>query len=460
MDGLTMRTDFEKMRGFYAGGATRPYAFRKRQLLLLRQSLLKHEEAIAAALFKDLRKSREEAYATETGIVLAEIRVALRKLHSWMRPSRPGVNLANFPSSGRIYRDPLGVVLIISPWNYPLQLALAPLVGAIAGGNAAVVKPSEFAPATAAVVESICKEVFAGDYIRVLTGEGAVVVPAAMQQFRFDHIFYTGSLNVGRSIYEQAARDLIPVTLELGGKSPAVIEADADLLTSARRIASGKFTNAGQTCVAPDYLLVHADVYDEFLKAMQSTLLAFFGADPKESGSYGRIINAARFDKLAAYLQQGRILSGGGTDRDDLYIAPTLMSEVPPDAPLMREEIFGPILPVYPFTDRQQALELIRKNDNPLAFYVFTASTAREKAWIGSLSFGGGCVNNTIWQFANHHFPFGGIGNSGIGAYHGRYSFERFTHAKPVLKTPFWFDPSIKYPPLAGKLKWIKKLIR
>ncbi|MHA4811677.1 aldehyde dehydrogenase [Flavitalea flava] len=449
-----------KMRDYYESGQTRPYSFRKQQLQLLKQAVLKYEKEIAAALYADLHKSPEEAYATETGIVLSEINVTIKKLHKWMKPQRPGVNLVNLPSSGKIYRDPLGVVLIISPWNYPLQLLLIPLAGAIAGGNCAVIKPSEFAPATAVIIERLIREIYPEQYIRVIQGDGAAVIPPLMNKFRFDHIFYTGSLTVGKAIYQMAAKDLIPVTLELGGKSPAVVENDADLASTVRRIAIGKFANAGQTCVAPDYVLVHTDIHQRFIEEMRSTLIKFFGSDTAQSESYGRIVNANRFDKLSGYLQEGKIVIGGQTSREGLFIAPTVMEEIITGAALMKEEIFGPILPVYPFTTRKEAMDLIKMNPNPLAFYVFTSNSQTEKEWIEGVAFGGGCVNNTVWQFANHYFPFGGIGNSGMGAYHGRHSFETFTHAKPILRTPTWFDPDLKYPPFKGKLKWFKMLIK
>jgi aldehyde dehydrogenase (NAD+) len=448
------------IRQFFESGVTKPYAFRKQQLQLLQQTLLKYEPEISKALKVDLKKSHEEAYATETAMVLAEIRVALKKLHKWMKPARARTNMINLPSSGKIYRDPLGVVLIIAPWNYPVQLLLAPLVGAIAGGNCVVLKPSELAPATAVILETIIREIFPEEYIKLVPGDGAEVVPLLMQSFRFDHIFYTGSTGVGRVIYQQAAKDLIPVTLELGGKSPAVIESDADIKTTVRRIALGKFTNAGQTCVAPDYLLVHESIKERFLEGIKEMIGRFFGDNPAESYNYGRIINERRFDVLAGYLKEGKVIIGGGHDRSHLYIEPTLMENIAEGSPLMTTEIFGPILPVYTFSNMDSALELIRKNPDPLAFYVFTSDTVKERQWIEAVRFGGGCVNNTLWHVANHHLPFGGVGNSGIGSYHGKYSFDVFTHAKPVMKTPTWIDPNIKYPPWEGKLKLIKRLMK
>jgi aldehyde dehydrogenase (NAD+) len=452
--------DLSQLRHYYDSGATRSYAFRKQQLLALKQGVMKYEKEINDALYTDLKKSPEETYATETGLLIAEINTALKNLRRWMRPRRMSTNLANLPSSSTIYRDPLGVVLIISAWNYPFQLSLIPLVGAIGGGNCAIIKPSELAPATQAIIEKLIAAIYPPEYISVITGDGAIIVPAMIRSFRFDHIFYTGSIPVGKLIYQQAAAALIPVTLELGGKSPAVVESDASLAIAARRIALGKFANVGQTCVAPDYVLVHASIKDLFIEKMKHTISSFFGEDASLSGSYGKIINEKRFDKLLGYLSQGRILFGGQYNKSTLFIAPTIMEDIPLDAPLFTEEIFGPILPVYSFASMQEALAIIQHNPSPLSFYVFTASAKKEKDWIEAVPFGSGCINNTAWQFINHHLPFGGIGYSGTGAYHGQYSFKTFTHAKPVMKTPVWPDPSIKYPPFKGKLKWFKRLIR
>jgi len=460
MDTADFKEELLSLRQFFQSGITRPYEWRRQQLLLLRQAVLQHEGEIAAALYTDLKKSPEEAYGTETGLVLAEISTVLRHLRGWMRPRRVQTNLVNLPSRSKIYRDPLGTILIIAPWNYPLQLALLPLVGAIAGGNNAVVKPSELAPATAVLIGKMLGVIFPPDFVRVVQGDGAEVVPALMRGFPFDHVFFTGSIPVGRSIYQLAAEQLVPVTLELGGKSPAVVEADADLPTAARRIVFGKFTNAGQTCIAPDYVLVNAAVRDGLLAEMQVAIRSFYGEKAENSADYGRIINEKRFDKLVSYLSQGRIVAGGRTDRDEKFIEPTILAGVSPDQPLMNEEIFGPILPVIEFRNPEEALAIIRRNPNPLAFYLFTKDTAKEKYWMERVSFGGGCVNNTEWHFANHHLPFGGIGQSGIGAYHGRYSYETFTHAKPVMRTPTFIDPSIKYPPFKGKMKWFKLFLR
>lgn len=450
----------QAMRSFFNSGATLSYAFRKKQLLALRSTVLNYEKEISAALYTDLKKSAEESYATETGLFLAEINTAIRKLHDWMQPKSVSSNLVNLPSTNKIYRDPLGVTLIIAPWNYPFQLLMIPLVGAIAGGNCALVKPSELAPATANVIDMILSETFPEEYVKTVQGDGAELVPAMMKNFRFDHVFYTGSIAVGRSIYQMAAADLVPVTLELGGKSPAIVEEDANLAVAARRIAMGKFINAGQTCVAPDYVLVHSNVKTKFMGLLKKAISDFYSEDPSASYDYCKIINIRRLDKMVSYLNQGKITHGGSYNRENLYMSPTIMEDVSMDAPLMTEEIFGPILPVFGFDNPTEAYSIIDRNPNPLAFYLFTNSSKAESEWISRFRFGGGCVNNAIWQFGNHHLPFGGVGSSGMGGYHGKYTFETFTRPKPVMKTPNWFDPSIKYPPFKGKLKLFKWLIR
>ncbi|MGN6439390.1 MAG: aldehyde dehydrogenase [Agriterribacter sp.] len=459
MNDFAAINDLQELRNHYESGITRPYAFRKQQLLLLKNAVLKYEQDINLALYTDLKKSAEETYATETGLLLAEINLALKRLHRWMKPRHILPNLVNFPSSGKIFADPLGVVLIIAPWNYPLQLCLIPLVGAIAAGNCVVLKPSELAPATSNIIQKIISETFPPAYVKVVEGEGSAVIPAMMQQFRFDHVFYTGSIPVGKIIYQLAAKTLTPVTLELGGKSPAIIEKDADITVTARRIALGKFANAGQTCVAPDYVLVHEAIAEQFTAALINAIQVFFGEDAGKSSDYGKIINGKRFDQLAAYLTEGEIIYGGKTDRASLYFSPTILKNITAGSAIMNEEIFGPVLPILRFNNMEEAAAIVKQHANPLAFYVFTSDAAKEKAWIEQTAFGGGCVNNAVWHFANHRFPFGGVGNSGIGAYHGKYSFKTFTHEKAVMKTPVWFDPSIKYPPFKGKLKWFKRFI-
>jgi aldehyde dehydrogenase (NAD+) len=448
------------LRRYYDAGYTKSYRFRKKQLQSLKHAILKYEKEIADALYADLKKSTEESYASETGLVLADINFAIKNLRNWMTPRIAATDLVNIPSGSKIYRDPLGVILIIAPWNYPLQLVLVPLVGAIAGGNCAVLKPSEFAPATAAVIEKIISEIFPEDYVKVVGGDGAEVVPFMMKNFRFDHVFYTGSIPVGRLIYMMAAEQLVPVTLELGGKSPAIVEADANLSTAARRITLGKFINSGQTCIAPDYVLVHDSIRDKFISKLKQTITKFYTDDPESSYDYSRIINNKRFDKLVSYLGTGKVVTGGQHDRSKLYIAPTVLENVSMDSPLMSEEIFGPILPLIGYRTTDEAIKIVERNPNPLAFYLFTTNKKIQREWIEKVSFGGGCINNADWHFTNHYLPFGGVGNSGIGAYHGKYTFNTLTREKPLMKTPNWFDPSIKYPPLKGRLKFFKWFIR
>lgn len=459
-----MSTDLVKqlnqMREYFNTGATRSYAFRKKQLEVLKQAVQDHEEAIYAALFTDLKKSKEECWVTENGFFMAEMSAMLRNLKSWMEPESVSTNMLNLPSSSRIEKDPMGVVLIIGPWNYPFQLLFAPLIGAIAAGNAVVLKPSEFAPATAELMQRIIESVFPKEYILYVPGDGATVIPEMMQHFRFDHVFYTGSTTVGKIIYKMAAEELVPVTLELGGKSPCVVETDANIKIAAKRIVMTKFSNAGQMCVAPDYVLVHVSKKDALVTAMRATIDQFFGARAEECENFGKIINHKQFDRLVTYLNEGTIIQGGRTDRDKLFIEPTLLENVSTDSKVMKDEIFGPILPILTFQTMDEAKAIIAKNPNPLAFYVFTESSTIEQAWLDAVPSGGACVNNASWHLTNHKLPFGGRGYSGMGAYHGHTSIETFSHRKSVLKTPTWFDPAMKYPPFNGKLGMFKLVIR
>ena len=460
MSSLPYTEALKNLRNYFDSGATKPYEFRKKQLLALKKAIQQNEQAISNALYTDLGKSPEEAYATETGLIYSEISVALKNLHKWMKPKRVATNLLNVPATSKIYRDALGVVLIVAPWNYPLQLSLAPLIGAIAGGNCAVLKPSEFAPETASVLQKIIENIYPPQYVYVIQGNGAEVVPALMRHFRFDHIFYTGSVAVGKTVYKMAAEQLVPVTLELGGKSPTIVEADANISVAAKRIVFGKFLNMGQTCIAPDYVLVHQSVKNVLIENMVKTMDAFYGSNKAESYELGKIINEKRFDTLVGYLQQGNIIAGGAHNRDTLFIEPTIMDEVSQGSGLMQNEIFGPILPVLTFTNRQEAMQMVKQHANPLALYLFTSSKQAEEEWINNVNFGGGCINNTVVHAANHNLPFGGVGNSGIGGYHGKFSFDTFTRIKPVIKTPVWLNPSLKYPPFKGKLKLLKWFIK
>lgn len=453
-------TQLYTLRRYFQSGATKTYDFRRRQLLLLKGAILQHEHELHTALYKDLKKSPEECWITETGFLLAEINNTLKQLRRWMKPQSRSTNLLNFPSRSFIYKEPLGVVLVIGPWNYPLHLLFMPLVGAIAAGNCVVLKPSEFAPATATIMEKIIALIFPKEYVLYVQGDGAAVVPALMNNFRFDHVFYTGSTGVGKIIYSMAAQKLVPVTLELGGKSPCVVEKDANLKIAARRIAVTKFSNAGQMCVAPDYVLVHHSVKDRLVKEMKKCILHFFSDNPAGNYNYGKIINEKAFTRLLSYIKTGTVVHGGNYDVSNNYIQPTLLENVPVDTAVMGEEIFGPVLPIISFTLFEEAKEWINRNPNPLAFYVFTESSTTEQRWLDGVAFGGGCVNNAAFHLTNPHLPFGGRGSSGIGSYHGKASFDVFSHQKSIMKTPTWFDLAIKYPPYKGKLGLFKKFIK
>ena len=449
-----------QMRRYFESGVTKPYAFRKEQLKKLQVAVKKYEGELHEALYQDLKKSPEECWVTETGFLLSEISYTLKHLKSWMQPEFVSTNLLNMPSKSFVLQEPLGIVLIISPWNYPFQLLMTPLAGAMAAGNCVVLKSSEFAPETSAVMKRMIEESFDRNYIQFVEGDGAAVIPEMMNNFTFDHVFYTGSTAVGKIIYKMAAERLVPVTLELGGKSPCIVEEDANIQVAARRIAMAKFSNAGQMCVAPDYVLVHQSKKDELIEAFKKTLPVFFGADASASYEYGKIINEKQFDRLTGYLLQGKIVCGGNSDRSKLYIEPTIIDDVSLNTAIMKEEIFGPILPIISFKNSEEAKTIITNNPNPLAFYVFTSSKAKEQHWLTSVAFGGGCVNNTALHLTNHNLPFGGRGFSGSGQYHGRYSFETFSHKKAVMKTPTWFDPALKYPPFKGKLGLFKMIIK
>ena len=406
----SLTNQLSAMRHFFDSGVTKPYQFRKEQLHKLKKAVLEHEQDLYDALFTDLKKSPEETWVTETGFLLAEINNTIKNFRRWMEPERTATNLLNLPSSSYVIREPLGVVLVIGPWNYPMNLLFTPLAGAMAAGNCVVLKPSEFAPATAAVMKKIIEENFAPEYILYVEGAGAEVIPQMMNNFVFDHVFYTGNTTVGKIIYKMAAEHLVPVTLELGGKSPCVVESDANIKVAARRIGMTKFSNAGQMCVAPDYVLVHESKKEELLKELKTTITKFFGDKPEDSYNYSKMINEKQFNRVLNYLAQGTLVHGGRNDKEKLFIEPTILTDVPFDAVVMKDEIFGPVLPVISFASADEVKNIISRNPNPLAFYVFTSSKKKEKEWLESVAFGGGCVNNASWHLTNHNLPFGGAG--------------------------------------------------
>ena len=449
----------QQQKAYFLSGKTQFYEFRIEQLRKLKDAILKFEKEIAGALHADLRKSEAESYVTETGLVLSELKFAIRKLKGWMKPDKVSTNLVNLPSGSYIISEPKGNVLLIGPWNYPFQLNFNTLIGAIGGGNCVVLKPSEQAPATAAIIEKMIKETYTPEYIYCVNGEGKDIIPQLMNAVTFDHIFFTGSTAVGRKIYEGAAKQLIPVTLELGGKSPAVVAADAKVETAARRIAFSKCSNAGQMCVAPDYAVVHEKVYGKFIDGYKAAVHQFFGDNIQSSTEFSRIVNEHHFERLIGLLEGTKIIYGGKHDKADLFIEPTMIEVNNLDHQIMTEEIFGPILPVFRYNEKEEAKALIMKNKNPLAFYVFSESKEIQDYFVTQIPFGGGCINSTALHLTNHHLPFGGRGNSGIGNYHGKYSFDTFTHKKAILKTSAWPDPAIKYPPFNKNLPLLKKII-
>ena len=445
-----------RQRTFFQSGKTRGIDFRLAQLKKLREAIASLEGEITAALRRDLGKSDFEAYTSEVGIVYEEINLVAANLPTWSRPQHVSTPLAYQPSFSTVYPQPRGVVLIIAPWNYPFQLLFAPLIGAIAAGNCIVLKPSELAPATTAVMVKLIDRTFSQEYCALI--EGGISETTALLEEHFDHIFFTGSIPVGKIVMRAAAEHLTSVTLELGGKSPCIVDADTNLKVTARRIVWGKFFNCGQTCVAPDYLLVPRQIKRALLALMKQSVQEFFGANPQESPDYGHIINERHFDRLLALIS-GEVVLGGGHDRSKLYIAPTVIDQVKMDDKVMEDEIFGPILPVLEYETLDDAFAVVRQRPDPLACYVFSNRRETEERVINELSFGGGCVNNALIHVGNPHLPFGGIGASGMGNYHGQHSFLTFSHQKSITKTPFMLDLPLKYPPYKNKVKLARKII-
>lgn len=448
---------FKEQQDFFAMGKTLDLSFRKEALRKLKTKVKEREEDIIQALAADFGKPSFESYASEIGFLYEEINFALKHLRAWAKPKRKSSPLATWPSRSYVYPQPKGVCLIIGPWNYPFQLVLAPLVAALAAGNTCFIKPPEQTPHISTLIEELLLETFDRELVCVVQGPGHEVVPLLMANHRFDHVFFTGSVSVGRIIAQLAAPKLVPTTLELGGKSPTVIDKTAHLKVAADRIAFGKWLNAGQTCVAPDYLLVERSVMDDFTTELKKSLQSFYPEGALKSEHYTQMVNEKRFEAVKAYLKEGEILFGGETDAAQLKIAPTLLLNPAPNSAVMQEEVFGPVLPIIPYDFREDALAVIAREPNPLAFYLFSESKAEQDFWVQKLSFGGGAINNTVVHLSNPHLPFGGIGNSGIGHYHGQYGFDTFSHQKAVMKSATWFDLKQKYPPY-GPL--INKVIR
>lgn len=457
MDNL--QTLLEAQKRFFIAGNTRPISKRVEQLKKLKQLLIDNEQLLIDEVHKDFSKSAFETYVTEIGLVITDINFAIKNIDQWAKVESVSTSLVNFPSKNFIITEPYGCALIISPWNYPILLALQPLVGAIAAGNTAIIKPSELTPHTSTILEKLISEHFNPEYIKVVLG--GVEESSALVKMDFDYIFFTGSTKVGKIIMKSAAEKLTPLTLELGGKSPCIVDESANIEISAKRIVWGKFINAGQTCVAPDYLLVQESVKEELLEYIKQGITQLYGENPQESPDFPRIINDAHFNRLNKLLDNGDVFAGGKVDKESRYIAPTILNNITLEDEIMQDEIFGPILPVLSFNKLQECIEIINSRPRPLALYVFTLSQEVEDNLLENVSFGGGAVNDTIAQLGNHHLSFGGVGASGFGSYHGKASFDSFSHQKSVMKKPFWPDLPFRYAPYDNiKLGLVKKVLK
>lgn len=444
-----MKSIVHKQRKYFLSGATRPYSFRREQLVKLQHMLERYEQDIYRVLKADLNKSKHEAITTELGVLHTEIDFALKHLKDWMKDKEVPAPLTHKGTSSYITYEPYGVTLIISPWNYPVQLALAPMIGALAAGNTVVLKPSEIAVHTSNLLKDMITSTFESEVVTVV--EGGVKTTNELLEQKFDYIFFTGSTQVGKIIMQKASKYLTPVTLELGGKSPTIVDEDCNINLSAKRIVWGKYTNAGQTCVAPDYVYVHEKIYMKFLRALQRQIHRLYGKRPLNNKNYARIINKNHFERLQQLLTDAKVYHGGKVDPDTLSIEPSILTDITWNDPVMQEEIFGPILPVLSYTNIDEVITKVQQNDKPLALYYFGSNKENEARILQSIPFGGGCVNDTLYHLATPYLPFGGVGTSGLGSYHGKYSFETFSHRKSILRQTTMFDNPVRYP--GGKVK-------
>jgi len=445
-------------RQYFESGATMSLAARRQALTDLRSGIVKYQERLQEALREDVGKSPTESYMTEIGQVLGEIDYTLKHLKRWMRPQRRPTALANFPAHTKIISSPYGVVLVMSPWNYPVNLSLSPLVGALAAGNCCVIKPSELSPATAITIGQLIEDSLPKALVTVVNG-GIDLAQRLLEQ-HFDHILYTGSIQVGKIVMECAAKHLTPVTLELGGKSPAIVTKSAPMRLTARRIAFGKYLNVGQTCVAPDYILVEECVHDTLLTLLKEEITKMYGDNALEEPHYGKIVNRRHFDRIMRLITPSKVAFGGQADPETLRIAPTILDGVSSSDPVMQEKIFGPLLPIISVKDIDEAYTFVQQRPHPLALYLFTADRKTEEYIMQGLQYGGGCVNDVISHIVARNLPFGGVGDSGMGAYHGRYSFLTFSHLKSIVKQSKWIDIPLRYQPYAPcKVKWIKRFM-
>jgi aldehyde dehydrogenase (NAD+) len=433
-------------------------SFRKETLVQLLNAIVIHEDEIIEALHDDFKKPAFEAVLTETNYVITELKDTIKNLSKWAKPKKVFPSILNFPSTDFIYKEPYGKVLIIAPWNYPFQLALCPMIAAVAAGNQVVVKPSELTPKTSAVIRKIIEKIFHINHVECI--EGGLEVSQKLLAERWDYIFFTGSPSVGKIIAKAAAENLTPVTLELGGKNPCIIDETANLKLAAKRIVWGKFINAGQTCIAPDYILIQKDMKSHFIAYLKTEITKAYGENPALSPDFARIINTKNWLRLANLIEEEKVIFGGQTDIENNYIAPTLIEENDKESLLMQEEIFGPLLPILSYEKEEDIKTIISKFEKPLALYVFSENKRFSEKIIKQYSFGGGCINDTVVHFSNKRLPFGGVGHSGIGAYHGRLSFDTFSHKKSIVKKANWLDIPLRYAPYNDKLKSIKKILK
>lgn len=432
--------------------------FRKEVLIKLLNVITTHENEIIQALHDDFRKPAFEAVLTETNYVIAELKDTIKNVYKWAKPTKVFPSILNFPSTDYIYKEPYGKVLIIAPWNYPFQLALCPLIAAVAAGNQVILKPSELTPHTAEIITKIIEKTFHTNHVEVV--QGGVEITQTLLSKRWDYIFFTGSIPVGKIVAKAAAENLTPVTLELGGKNPCIIDETANLKLAAKRIVWGKFINAGQTCIAPDYILIQKNMKSHFITFLKEEITKAYGENPKLSPDFARIINQKNWLRLVNMIEENKVVFGGHTEIESCYIAPTLIDESSVDSLIMQEEIFGPLLPILSYEQETEISTIISKYEKPLALYVFTENHSFAKKIIQKHSFGGGCINDTVIHFSNKRLPFGGVGHSGMGAYHGSLSFDTFSHKKGIVKKANWLDLPMRYAPYTDKLITIKKLLQ
>lgn len=448
----------EQQRCFFLSQKTKPISFRIAMLKRLKTTVQKYEKEILKSLYSDLHKSEFEAFSTEIGIFYAEINLYIKKIKRWAKPKKVGTPLMFFPSKSMILKEPFGVTLIIAPWNYPFQLLMCPLIAAIATGNTAVLKTSSYTPSVAKIMETIIEESFNKEYITIFSG-GREENTILLQQ-RWDFIFFTGSPQLGRTVMQAAASTLTPIVLELGGKSPCIVDEDANLKLAARRIVWGKFLNAGQTCIAPDYLFIHQNIKTELLSLMQQEIVKMFGENPQESPDFPRIVSQKAMNRLEKLMHHGTLIFGGAFDMKHRYISPTIYDNIHQECPIMQEEIFGPLMPVMTFSNICEVIDFLHQSEKPLALYYFTNKRKNAKKILEETSSGGGAINDTIIHVANSKLPFGGVGNSGMGKYHGKFGFETFSNQKSIVWSSSCVDVPLKYPPYKNRLYWVRKFMK